>query len=501
MSAGRQRQIVWRGCAVLSLLWLCVGVACADALQFPRPAELEPDVRFWERIYSKVTTQGGLLHDDRHLAVVYEELALPAEISSAERSARIEAARNRYRTILRKWAAGPIEVPTEEEARVRALFPADASEAVFEEAVEHVRFQLGQADRFREGLVRSGVWEQHVRDTLRAQGLPEELSVLPHVESSFNPKAYSKVGAAGLWQFMKSTGSRWLHIDASVDERLDPYKSTVAAAQLLAGNYTMLGTWPLALTAYNHGAAGMRRAKEQLGTDDIVTILRNYQGKTFGFASRNFYVSFLAALEIDRHAEQYFGHLERRAPEPTQTVTVSNRSSIAALAKTFGTDRETLRALNLSLLDAVWSGRRLVPKGFDLRIPVSEAHDKHLPRLGGGAAAATIPGGVAHRLRTGESIEQIAQVHRVGVSELKASNPGSTSVAESDATASGASAPARVEHYQVKHGDTLFAIARRYGVSREQLVRANGLGENAVLREGQTLNILRPSTHATRVSR
>lgn len=526
MAVSRYRWIVRRWLAVWALCWLGVGSAWADSAQFPRPPELEPDIRFWERVYSKVTTQGGLLHDDRHLDIVYEELAFPSDASAAERAARLEARRNQIQSILRRWAAGPIDAPTEEEARIRALFPEDASPAVFEEAIEHVRFQLGQADRFREGLIRSGTWERHVQETLRQQGLPEELSVLPHVESSFNPKAYSKVGAAGLWQFMKSTGSQWLHIDTSVDERLDPYKSTVAAAQLLAGNYTMLGTWPLALTAYNHGAAGMRRAKEQLGTDDIVTIVRNYQGKTFGFASRNFYVSFLAALEIDRHADQYFGHLERRSPPPTQTVRVGSRASIAALAKTFGTDRETLHELNLSLLDPVWSGRRLVPRGFDLRIPATNRRPV-FAALGSGAAAASLPASVparvVHRVRVGETLPKIARQYGVELSALKAFNPKITALRvgatvripattpdpHARATVVSQSSPvdapgpptpdrgAAAEAYRVKRGDTLYAIARQYGVSRAQLIQANHLSDDPVLREGQTLSIVRTPSMAS----
>ena len=173
-------------------------------------------------------------------------------------------------------------------------------------AIEDIRFQLGQADRFRSGLIRSGAWETHIAETLANLGLPAELAVLPHVESSFNPRAYSKVGAAGLWQFMRSTGRRYMRIDAAVDDRLDPFRSTEAAAQLLAYNYRVLGSWPLALTAYNHGTAGVRHAKETLATDDIVRIVRSYTSRTFGFASRNFYVSFLAALEIDRNPRAVF---------------------------------------------------------------------------------------------------------------------------------------------------------------------------------------------------
>ena len=156
------------------------------------------------------------------------------------------------------------------------------------EATDDIRFQLGQADRFRAGLIRSGAWETHIAETLANLGLPAELAVLPHVESSFNPAAYSKVGAAGLWQFMRSTGRRYMRIDSAVDDRLDPFRSTEAAAQLLAYNYRLLGTWPLALTAYNHGAEGMRRAKESLGTDDIVKIVRNYHGRTVRFCLAQF---------------------------------------------------------------------------------------------------------------------------------------------------------------------------------------------------------------------
>jgi membrane-bound lytic murein transglycosylase D len=206
------------------------------------------------------------------------------------------------------------------------------SPILLKEATERIRFQLGQADRFKEGLIRSSTWETHIAETFANRGLPPELAVLPHVESSFNAAAYSKVGAAGLWQFMRSTGRRYMRVDDAVDERLDPYRATEAAAQLLAYNYRVLGSWPLALTAYNHGAAGMRRARETVGTDDFVKINRTYNSRTFGFASRNFFPSFLAALTIDENPEKYFGALDRRPEQKFREVTMpayvrSRRSS------------------------------------------------------------------------------------------------------------------------------------------------------------------------------
>lgn len=358
------------------------GAVHADPNPFPRPPALEADVQFWQRIYSKVSTHGGLLHDDRHLDIVYEELTFPTGLSFRERSNLVDTVRAHYERMLRRLGTGARDDLSDDERRVLALFPVTVSDATLTDAADHVRFQLGQSDRFREGLVRSGTWEKHVEDTLRREGLPGDLAALPHVESSFNPRAYSKVGAAGLWQFMRGTGKRWLRVDGTIDERLDPYKSTLAAAQFLNINYSMLGTWPLALTAWNHGAAGMKRAKEEMGTDDITTILRNYQGRTFGFASRNFYVSFLAALEVDRNAERYFGKVDRMPRDDSRTVRLPALMPAQALEKALGTDPETLRSLNMSLLDPIWAGRKPVPRGFELRVPAGVDPGRLLTRLG-----------------------------------------------------------------------------------------------------------------------
>ena len=113
-----------------------------------------------------------------------------------------------------------------------------------------------------------------------------------------------------MWQFMRSTGVRYMRIDHIVDERRDPFFATDAAARLLADNFSVIQSWPLALTAYNHGLASMRRAVQQQKTTDIATIVAKYQSRSFGFASRNFYTAFLAALEIDSNPERYFPNLK-----------------------------------------------------------------------------------------------------------------------------------------------------------------------------------------------
>ena len=496
-----------------TVLGWCVAVQ-ADPAQFPRPPQLEPDVQFWQRVYANVTTQGGLMHDDRYLAVVYEELTFPAGMTPHERANVVDLVRDKYERMLRKLASGPRENLTDEESRVLAMFPANVSAAALREAADHVRFQLGQADRFREGLVRSGAWEHHVEETLRKEGLPPELSALPHVESSFNPRAYSKVGAAGLWQFMRSTGRRWLRVDNVVDERLDPYKSTIAAAQFLNINYSILGTWPLALTAYNHGAGGMRRAKELMGTDDIAAIVRNYQSKTFGFASRNFYVSFLAALEIDRNTERFFGKVERQPAEASRTVRLPYYVPAQSLARALGTDRETLQQLNLALLDPVWSGRRFVPRGFEVHVPASADPAQLLARLGGSERYDGQMRDATHRVRRGETLERIAISYGLQPAELAEYNGISADKVKSGVTlklppaqplAAGAAprstvatavAVAPADSYVVQSGDVLSTIARRVGISERELLAQNGIKDPNFLYEGQTLRIAKGAAAA-----
>src|SRR5579864_3854779 len=323
-------------------------LAAADDVM-PRPPQLERDVQFWIRVYTQVDTNSGFLHDEYNLGVVYETLHFPPNSSSSEREHVVETARVRIAAALKRIADAPEGSLTAEDQHIKDMWGPEGTPARLKNAVDDIRFQLGQSDRFRAGLIRSGAWETHIAETLANLGLPAELAVLPHVESSFNPAAYSKVGAAGLWQFMRSTGRRFMRIDSAVDDRLDPYRSTEAAAQLLAYNYRILGTWPLAITAYNHGAAGMLRAKETLGTDDIVTIVRHYNSRTFGFASRNFYVSFLAALDIDHNPDKYFSAVQKQSEAKFHVVTIPAYVSVTSLERAMRIDGGKLRALNPAL--------------------------------------------------------------------------------------------------------------------------------------------------------
>lgn len=504
---------------VLIQLWVSLTATVFASEAMVRPAELERDIAFWRRIYTEVSTAGGLVHDPERLDVVYEVLKFPEELSARERAKRIELTKQKYARILRELASGT--VAGDEVQRVRDLWPSGTSRYRFEQAAEDVRFQLGQSDRFREGLIRSGAWKPRIEAMFERAGLPRELAVLPHVESSFNTYAYSKVGAAGMWQFMRSTGRRFLRVDSVVDERLDPYRATEAAVKFLEQNYAILGSWPLALTAYNHGPAGMRRAQEQLGTSDIAVIARKYQSKTFGFASRNFYVAYLAALEIDQNPEKFFGNLRRDPLDDSQVIELPANVNARTLAKAIGTTQEELRRLNPSLLPSVWNGARPVPRNFSFRVPASTDVSVALARLGAAPSrdtmiADTTPENIAldgrHRVKKGETLSQIATRYGLGFSQLAKLNglkhpyrvhpgqvlkvPGSSGepavvvAARVEPAPTSAAAPAPVEtskRYRVRRGDTLGKIAKKNGLTEAQLMEFNALRSANFIYEGQVL--------------
>jgi len=467
-SAGEAlRRIIARATTLLATVFFLLPLARAQqpiappvSLEIPRPAELKRDVDFWIRVYSEITTLQGFMHDERNLAVVYEmiDLAAAGPSGSMSRRQRVTQARERWNSALNEAAialeSSDLTQASADARRVIELWGSEATPSRLRTAREGVRFQLGQADRFRAGIVRSGTWESHIATTFARLGLPPELAALPHVESSFTPTAYSKVGASGLWQFMRSTGRLYMRVDDIVDERLDPFRSTEAAARLLLNNYRLLGSWPLAITAYNHGPAGMRRARETMGTDDFAVIARRYQSRSFGFASRNFYPSFLAALTIDQDAIRYFPGVTRAPEMRFHEVEMPGYADVSRLERTLGVPMAQLRELNPALRPPVWSGSRFVPRGYRLRLPSEQA------------------------MTAAEFIEL------VGADQLFVAQVGPRT-------------------HRVARGETLHQIARKYGYTVSRVAELNGLSTSAKLRRGRTLQLPgdRPATLADLAAR
>ena len=414
--------------------WIIFGFLLTGTLQasetFPKPPELQPDVDFWVSIFTRYSTDEGVLHDNRNLGVVYDRLDMPANLSRRERNRRVKARRKQLQAVLGSLAGGKRDNLTAEESRVLALWPDDVSDEELRAAVKRIRWQHGLRDRFEEGLRRAGRWRAYVNEQFTALGVPTELAALPHVESSYNPNARSHVGASGIWQFTRSTGRRFMRVDHVVDERNDPFSATRAAGQRLAYNDSIAGNWPMAITAYNPGRAGVRRAQRQYGDTAYVDILRKYNGRTFGFASRNFYVAFLAAMEVDQNAGKYFPGVVPERPVDYATVNLPVYVSASGLSAATGMSERRIARYNPGLQATVWEGSKYLPKGYELRLPVAETSGSLATLVANLPDSATfnkqLPD-MFHTVARGDTLSQIAQTYETRVSTLVALNQLSSS--------------------------------------------------------------------------
>ena len=420
--------------------------AQADPHHFPEYKIISPNVAFWESVYSTYSVNTSVIHDQYYLNRVYATVALLEDgFPNARKHNRqkIDQVKAHVRSILLKLAKNP-HPQSREEKRIAALFPASAKSSTYRQAADNIRAQTGLKEQFIEGVVRSGAYMNEVKKIFNEYGLPEELAYLPHVESSFNPKAFSKFGAAGMWQFTHSTGKEFLTIDYIIDERRDPLISARAAARFLKRNYQQLGTWPLALTAYNYGPAGMKRALTQEGNYE--NIFRNYKKGHFKFASRNFYSEFLAAVKAAQKMENSGLVVEK----PFRAVTVKLPAYTRAdkLSDYLGINTELLRKYNPALRDPVFKGTKYIPKGYVLKLPYSFNNSRLLS----------------------------AAPPSIFSSEQK-----------------------RSQFYQVRSGDSAGAIARAHRISLQELIRANNLSSKAVIRVGQNLRIPASANHTSSV--
>lgn len=494
---------------------LCLSsVTAVHAQELPRPAALEPAVKFWTRVYTEVDTDHGFLHDSNNLAIVYQSVAYDRPL--------IEVRRTQIQDALKVLGTGKRSGLNGEQQRVLQLWPSTTSDETFREAANNVRFQLGQSDRFVEGLIRSGAYRSHIESVVRAKNLPVELGALPHVESSFHPGAYSSVAAAGMWQFMLTTGQRFMRIDHIVDERMDPYTATYAAMSLLEYNYRILGTWPLALTAYNHGTGGMSRAVRETGSDKIEDIIANYKGRNFGFASRNFYPQFLAVLDVERQAQTLFGVLQLDPSPEYVEFELDAYIEAQALADALGVTMEHLKFDNPALRAVVWNGGKRIPKGFVVKVqkeqlrgsvdtllaqvPSNERYNIQTPDIAYVVQSGDSMSAIARRFKTSvaalSSLNQIRDSSRISIGQRlllpqdTAAGTGQTSAqiaaaatTQNDGAAPNSNTRSGTESYSVRAGDTLSRIANRFGLTERALLQANDIDHPDLLFPGQQLKV------------
>lgn len=470
----------------------------------PVPEALEPAVGFWQKIYTEVSVDEGVIHETGPQMRIIARIEVPRPPHWQARRAAIREALDRHRDALNALANEDMQPANARHSALLARLPAGTDATAAREVAERLRFQGGLRQRFREGLVRSGRWRPHIREALARRGVPAELAALPHVESSFNPQARSHAGAAGLWQFTAGTGRRFLHIDPVVDERLDPWKSSTAAATLLARNYAELHRWPLAITAYNHGLNGMRRAVREVGSNRYIDIRQQYKGGRFGFASRHFYPAFIAAARIDEDAERYFADLQRDPPLQTVRIRLPHYTPVDTLLTDTPVERSVLQRLNPGLGPSVWDGRKFIPRGHGLVLPAKGGIDwaNTIAGLPGDRIYHDQRPTREHAVTAGETLSAIAQRYDVDWQALMVANgiadPRRLRAGQRLDLPMAGSMPAAVggHHYEVRPGETLGAIARRHDVDIEQLVRLNELDDPDRIQAGHRLRVMRSASVA-----
>jgi membrane-bound lytic murein transglycosylase D len=319
----------WLGGGLLAIVCIAltprVGHA-SDAI-FPTPDGLEPAVRFWLDTFTRWDHDDVVIHDRVEPGMVYDVVHGVADDDDPRVRARVSA--------VVEW----LQLTTQRAAR--RLFFLPPSAAV--DPVTRVRTQRGARDSIAQGIVAERLFHGVVRRALADEGLPPELAALPLVESSYHPGLTSSARAVGLWQLTTDVADRWLRIDGKVDERRDPARASSAAASYLHELYDAFKSWPLALTAYNHGPTGVQRAREGLGTDDLGEIVRRWDGPGFGFASRSFYAEFLAARQVLRGAATYFPDL---AAGRMVTYKVKRGDTLERVARQHGVTIPSLRVTN-----------------------------------------------------------------------------------------------------------------------------------------------------------
>jgi hypothetical protein len=419
-----------------SLLWLpglfCTTLASTTSEYsinpelFPIPEQLKRNVNFWIAVFSQYSQKQAILHDTQDLNIIYEIIDFTQTSGDTVKSYRlmsgkINKLKGQYEKMLLRLAEikpDEIEKLTPRELAIYHRFEGQQTAARFRLASGSIRSQYGLKEEFIGGLVRSGKYFEELKRIFQKHGLPEELTCLPHVESSFRYKIYSRVGAAGMWQFTQKTGHRFLNINDVIDERIDPFYATEAAARLLKNNFEELGTWPLAITAYNHGVNGMARAIKLINSADFDEVLNKYHSPSFRFASRNFYAEFLAAVHVRANAQTLFGDLALEKTVQFTYLPLQQSSDLRTIASKLELELSMLQDLNPGFNKPILEVEQKIPKDYQIRIPYDPEIDYIAKFMTQSAVDAPTPAAVLPQIANQSTPEKI-QANRVRTDQAR----------------------------------------------------------------------------------
>ncbi|MEO6095931.1 MAG: lytic transglycosylase domain-containing protein [Fibrobacteria bacterium] len=322
-------------------------------------------------LYYRMDEDEGLLFDPESPDLVFGKVQLRnLNAKAAEES--LGKARDHLKIRVHALATAAETDWNEDQKRLRRQFPVTWTAEEIAASADRLIGRRGLRRSFRASLEASMQYQDLMDSAFRGEGVPNRLKYLAHVESRFNPDAVSPAGAAGMWQFLKSSGSRYLIIDERVDQRFDPRASTLAAASFLKLCRRYMASWPLAIMAYNNGPGQMLEAVKETGSRDPSEIIQNYQAGGFGGVSRNYYAMFLAASSLGMQADRLFPGLRKTGfPVPAfKTLKLEHEWTPRQLRILSGYSTAVIMQYNPALRSAVFERNLPVPKGFELKLPM-----------------------------------------------------------------------------------------------------------------------------------
>ncbi len=349
--------------------------------EFQVPEILKKPVRFWMKIYTHYSSQQIVLYDSSDMDVIYDVIDIrvlheskkSAILKEIQGKSTVKNAVARLKNAIIAAAAHKEKPKNIDEALWQKVCARVLGHEIHVHAlVAAVKSMPGQRDFIIRGLFDAEGYFPKLEYIFNALHVPKELTRLALVESSFNIKAYSKVGAAGVWQFMPRSSRDYLLIsdELSVDERLSPLKSSVAAAKLLKWNYKFTGAWPLAIISYNHGHKGLPRFQPAAYQFDKIAYLFTPEKSPLGWASQNYYSEFLAVTHAEAYREIFYGEV----PKALKNFVTIERLTHSESALRFIADKRLsvpdFKLFNYDVRDL----KRPLPRGYWLAVPSNKDH-------------------------------------------------------------------------------------------------------------------------------